>query len=100
MRAASGVSIPDACVAGDLPAIEEIDAPVVVTNTTAELDGTAEPGGVIILRAGNVAVASTVADSTGAWSFAPNPLDPAEAGKLIAVLGAAVSEAVDVVGPA
>ncbi|OTS03096.1 phage major capsid protein [Acinetobacter pittii] len=100
MRAASGVSIPDACVAGELPAIEEIDAPVVVTNTTAELDGTAEPGSVIILRAGNVAVASTVADSTGAWSFAPNPLDPAEAGKLIAVLGAAVSEAVDVVGPA
>ncbi|MRA47238.1 phage major capsid protein [Acinetobacter pittii] len=100
MRAASGVSIPDACVAGDLPAIEEIDAPVVVTNTTAELDGTAEPGSVIILRVGNVAVASTVADSTGAWSFAPNPLDPSEAGKLIAVLGAAVSEAVDVVGPA
>lgn len=99
MRAASGVSIPDACVAGELPAIEEIDAPIIVTNTTAELDGTAEPNSVIILRVGNVAKASTVASANGEWSFAPNPLAAAEAGKLIAVLGAAVSEAVDVVGP-
>lgn len=100
MRAACGVSIPDACVAGPLPAIEEIDAPVIVVNSTAELSGTAEPNSVIIVRVNNVAIASTVADGTGAWSFAPNPLDPAEAGKIIAILGAAVSEAVDVVGPA
>ena len=100
MRAASGVSIPDACVAGDLPAIEEIDAPVIVVNTVAELSGTAEPNSVIIVRVGSIAKASTVADATGAWSIEPNPLSAAEEAKVIAVLGAAVSEAVDVVGPA
>ncbi|RKG38656.1 phage major capsid protein [Acinetobacter sp. WCHAc060007] len=100
MRAASGVSIPDACVAGSLPAIEEIDAPVIVVNTVAELSGTAEPNSVIIVRVGSVAKASTVADTAGTWSIEPNPLGADEQAKVIAVLGAAVSEAVDVVGPA
>lgn len=100
MRTCFGVTIPDACVAGTLPAIDEINPPVIVTNTTAELSGTAVANSVIILRVNNVSIASTVADGTGAWSFAPNPLDPAEAGKIIAILGAAASEEVDVVGPA
>jgi len=98
MRAAFGVVLPDACVSGDLPAIEELDTPVVATNTTAELSGTAEPNSIIVLRENNIATASTVADNTGAWEFTPNPLAAGEHAVLFAVLGGAVSEAVEVVG--
>ena len=98
MRAAFGVVLPDACVSGDLPAIEELDTPVVATNTTAELSGTAEPHSIIVLRENNIATASTVADNTGAWEFTPNPLAAGEHAVLFAVLGGAVSEAVEVVG--
>lgn len=98
MRAAFGVVLPDACVSGDLPAIEELDTPVVVTNITAKLSGTAEPNSIIVLRENNIATASTVADNTGAWEFTPNPLSAGEHASLFAVLGGAVSEAVEVVG--
>ncbi len=98
MRACFGVTIPDACVAGELPAIEEVAAPLLVINTSAELSGTAEPNSIIVLRENNVATASTVADGTGAWKFTPNPLAAGEQAVLFAVLGGAVSEAVEVVG--
>ena len=98
MRAAFGVVLPDACVSGNLPAIEELDTPVVVTNTTAKLSGTAEKNSIIVLRENNTAIASTVADGTGAWKFEPNPLGTGDQAVLFAVLGGAVSEAVEVVG--
>lgn len=99
MRAAFGVVLPDACVSGDLPAIDELDVPVIVTNTTAELSGTSEANSIIVLRENNVAIASTVANGSGAWEFTPNPLGTGDQAVLFAVLGGAVSEAVELVGP-
>ena len=99
MRAAFGVVLPDACVAGDLPAIDELDTPVVLVNTSGALSGTAEANSIIVIREGNVAIASTVADGTGAWDFTPNPLDTAQEVELFAVKGGAVSESVAVTGP-
>lgn len=99
MRAAFGVVLPDACVSGDLPAIDELDAPVIVTNTTAKLSGTSEANSIIVLRENNVAIASTVANGSGAWEFTPNPLGTGDQAVLFAVLGGAVSEAVELVGP-
>lgn len=100
MRAAFGVVLPDACVSGDLPAIEELEAPEITTNTAQKLSGTAEPNSIIILRKDNVAIASTVANTIGAWEFVPNPLEEDEAAVIFAALGGAVSEAISVVGPA
>ena len=99
MRAAFGVVLPDACVAGDLPAIDELDTPVVLVNTSGALSGTAEANSIIVIREGNVAIYSTAADGTGAWDFTPNPLDTAQEVELFAVKGGAVSESVEVVGP-
>lgn len=98
MRAAFGIVLPDACVSGELPAIDDLDTPVVVTNTSAKLSGTSEPNSIIVLRENNIATASTVADNTGAWEFTPNPLATGEQAVLFAVLGGAVSEAVEVIG--
>ncbi|WP_374255063.1 phage major capsid protein [Acinetobacter brisouii] len=76
MRAAGGVIIPDANVAGSLPAfVTAPDAPVVVVNTTAELSGTAQAGSVIQVKdATNTVIAVVLADDTGAWAFTPNPV--------------------------
>jgi hypothetical protein len=52
-----------------------------------------------VLRENNVAIASTVANGSGAWEFTPNPLGTGDQAVLFAVLGGAVSEAVELVGP-
>ncbi|MCT4715741.1 Ig-like domain-containing protein [Enterobacteriaceae bacterium H18W14] len=50
-------------------------APVIITNTTGEIGGTAEPGATITITTpsdGNTA--SVVADEDGNWSLKPNPI--------------------------
>ncbi|MCT4703349.1 Ig-like domain-containing protein [Enterobacteriaceae bacterium H20N1] len=50
-------------------------APVIITNTTGEIGGTAEPGATItITNPSDGSTASVVADEDGNWSMQPNPI--------------------------
>ena len=106
MRAAGGVIIPDANVAGDLPDVpaDRIAPalPVVLVNSEPELSGTAEADSVIKVRAANGGmIGITYADNTGAWSMEPNPLADGVVGSVTATDEAGnVSQALSVTGEA
>lgn len=106
MRAAGGVIVPDANVAGDLPGVPADRVapalPVVVVNSADELSGTAEAGAVIKVRAAKGGlIAATHANNTGAWSIVPSPLEVGVVGSITAVDDAGnVSDALAVTGEA
>ncbi|MEW5558968.1 Ig-like domain-containing protein, partial [Enterobacter asburiae] len=59
-------------------------APVIITNTTDEISGTAEPGATItITDPSDGSESSVVADEDGNWSFQPNPLEVGDEGATI-----------------
>lgn len=103
MRAAGGVIIPDANVAGTLPDFDDApDAPVVVNNGTAELSGEAEEGSIIKVKnsTGDV-IAVTLTDNTGAWNFTPSPVAEGESVTVTASSASgSESDAVSIVGGA
>ncbi|MFN4317186.1 phage major capsid protein [Acinetobacter parvus] len=103
MRAAGGVIVPDANVAGTLPAIVDApDAPVVTNNDASDLTGTSENGAVIKLyNASGTVIDVTMANGSGQWTFTPNPLGVGVAGKLTASDSAGnESDSTNVVGEA
>ncbi|MFW1816007.1 phage major capsid protein [Acinetobacter guillouiae] len=106
MRAAGGVIIPDANVAGDLPNVPADRVapalPVVLVNSAKELSGTAEASAVIKVRAAKGGlIGITYADNAGAWSIKPNPLAVGEVGSVTATDEADnTSQALSVTGEA
>ena len=106
IRAAGGVIVPDANVAGDLPGVPADRVapalPVVVVNSADELSGTAEAGAVIKVRAAKGGlIAATNVNNAGAWSIEPNPLEVGVVGSITAVDDAGnVSDALSVTGEA
>ncbi|MEH0888533.1 Ig-like domain-containing protein, partial [Enterobacter sp. UNJFSC 003] len=66
------------------------DAPVIITNTTDEISGTAEPGATVtITDPSDNSETSVVADEDGKWSIQPNPLETGDTGATVVVTDAA-----------
>ncbi|MDQ9011276.1 Ig-like domain-containing protein, partial [Acinetobacter gerneri] len=59
-------------------------APSVEQNNAASLSGTSEANALITLDLGHGHTLTTIANSQGKWSFAPNPIADGETGKLTA----------------
>lgn len=101
MDGSGAVVLPDACVAGELPAIGNApNAPVVTTNTTAKLEGTAAQGSVVTVTSNGVAVGVQLVGQSGQFSFAPNPVEEGDQALVTTTLAGLTSSGTVVVGPA
>lgn len=101
MDGSGAVVLPDACVAGQLPAIGNApNAPVVTTNTDAKLEGTATEGSVVTVTVDGVAVGVQLVGQSGQFNFAPNPVDEGDQALVTATLAGLTSSGTVVVGPA
>ncbi|WXL25153.1 Ig-like domain-containing protein [Ectopseudomonas mendocina] len=58
------------------------DAPVIEANNQLLLGGSAEVGGLIVVRLPDGSSLSTVVDETGRWSIEPNPLGEGESARV------------------
>ncbi|WP_149930569.1 phage major capsid protein [Acinetobacter soli] len=101
MDGSGAVVLPDACVAGELPAIGNApNAPVVTTNTAAKLEGTAAQGSVVTVTSNGVAVGVQLVGQSGQFSFAPNPVEEGDQALVTTTLAGLTSSGTVVVGPA
>ncbi|VVQ29200.1 hypothetical protein PS943_01192 [Pseudomonas fluorescens] len=57
-------------------------APTVDQNNSAGLNGTGEAGSTVTVELPDGSTVTTIIDQDGNWSFAPNPLQPGEAGSI------------------
>ncbi|MTD39952.1 hypothetical protein GIX45_15325, partial [Erwinia sp. CPCC 100877] len=63
-----------------------VEPPAIVTNTTDEISGTAEPGATVtITDPSDGSETTVVADKDGNWSIRPNPLEPGDTGATVVV---------------
>ena len=100
MDGSGAVVLPDACVAGQLPAIGNApNAPVVTTNTAAKLEGTAVVGSVVTVAVDGVPLGVQLVGGSGQYSFAPNPVDEGDQALVTTTLAGLTSTGTVVVGP-
>ena len=101
MDGSGAVVLPDACVAGQLPAIGNApNAPVVTTNTAAKLEGTAVEGSVVTVAVDGVPLGVQLVGQSGQFTFEPNPVDQGDQALVTATLAGLTSSGTVVVGPA
>lgn len=101
MDGSGAVVLPDACVAGQLPAIGNApNAPVITTNTDAKLEGTAVEGSVVTVAVDGVPLGVQLVGQSGQFTFEPNPVDQGDQALVTATLAGLTSSGTVVVGPA